>query len=80
MANLAASQGLSAQASPLASRLLRVANILGDESKNIPPMIPVSRSYWYEGVKSGKFPKGIKLSPRVTVWKESDILALTQGE
>lgn len=26
-------------------------------------------------VKDGKLPKGTKLSPRVTVWKESDILS-----
>ena len=80
MANLSAPKGLSAQVSPLVSRLLRVAQVLGDESKGIPPMIPVSHSHWYQGVKDGRFPKGIKLSPRVTVWKESDILALMQGE
>lgn len=33
----------------------------------------VSRSYFWAGVKSGKFPPGIKLSSRVTVWKRSDI-------
>jgi predicted DNA-binding transcriptional regulator AlpA len=33
----------------------------------------VSRSYWWKGVKDGKFPPGIKLSSRVTVWKSSDI-------
>ena len=33
----------------------------------------VSRSYWWAGVKSGKFPAGIKLSTRVTVWRKSEI-------
>jgi predicted DNA-binding transcriptional regulator AlpA len=33
----------------------------------------VSRAYWWKGVQDGKFPPGIKLSPRVTVWKSSDI-------
>jgi prophage regulatory protein len=33
----------------------------------------VSRSYFWAGVKSGKFPPGIKLSSRVTVWKRSAI-------
>lgn len=33
----------------------------------------ISRSAWWKGVKDGKYPKGIKLSPRVTVWKESQI-------
>lgn len=36
----------------------------------------ISRSGWWKGVKEGKFPPGIKLSPRVTVWKSSDIDAL----
>ena len=33
----------------------------------------VSRSYWWKGVQDGKFPPGIKLSSRVTVWRASDI-------
>lgn len=36
----------------------------------------VSRSYWWQGVKAGKFPAGIKLSSRVTVWRKSEIDAL----
>ena len=36
----------------------------------------VSRSYWWKGVKDGKFPQGIKLSARVTVWRASEIDAL----
>lgn len=36
----------------------------------------ISRSGWWKGVKDGKYPPGIKLSPRVTVWKSSQIDAL----
>ena len=36
----------------------------------------ISRSGWWKGVKDGKYPPGIKLSARVTVWKASDIDAL----
>ena len=39
----------------------------------------VSRSYWWKGVKDGKFPPGIKLSSRVTVWRASDINTLIAG-
>ena len=35
--------------------------------------IPVSRSAWWRGCKEGKYPKPIKLSPKVTVWSEADI-------
>ena len=36
----------------------------------------ISRSGWWKGVKDGKYPPGIKLSPRVTVWRASEIDAL----
>ena len=38
--------------------------------------VPVSKSTWWAGVKKGIFPKSIKLSPRVTVWLETDIEAI----
>lgn len=40
---------------------------------------PVSRSTWWAGVKSGRFPKGHKLSERVTAWKVEDIRSLIQN-
>lgn len=39
---------------------------------------PVSKSTWWAGVKSGRFPIGHKLSERVTAWKAEDIRALIQ--
>lgn len=38
--------------------------------------IPVSKSTWWAGIKSGKYPCGIKLSERVTAWRVEDIYAL----
>jgi prophage regulatory protein len=35
--------------------------------------IPVSKSTWWLGVKVGRFPKPVKLSPRTTAWREADI-------
>lgn len=40
---------------------------------------PVGRATWWRGIKEGRFPAGIKLSPRVTVWRQSDIDALIQS-
>lgn len=37
--------------------------------------IPISRSGWWQGVKEGRFPQPVKLSPRVTVWRAADIQA-----
>jgi len=38
--------------------------------------IPVGRSTWWAGVKDGRFPKPVKLGPRITVWRAQDIRAL----
>jgi predicted DNA-binding transcriptional regulator AlpA len=38
--------------------------------------IPVSRSSWWAGVKSGKYPAPIKLGENTTAWKVDDIHAL----
>ncbi len=38
-------------------------------------LIPVGKSTWWEGCKTGKFPKPIKLSERTTVWRVEDINA-----
>ena len=39
-------------------------------------VIPVSKSTWWAGVASGRFPKPVKLGPRTTAWRVSDIRAL----
>lgn len=39
-------------------------------------LFPVSRTAWYEGIKSGKYPAPVKLSERTAAWKVSDIRAL----
>jgi len=38
-------------------------------------LIPVSKSTWWSGVKTGRFPKPVKLGPRTTVWRVEDIRA-----
>lgn len=57
---------------------LRLPQIIGDP-KAVPPIpaiVPVKKTCWWAGVKSGRFPKPVKLGPRVTVWRVEDILAL----
>ena len=41
--------------------------------------IPVGRSTWWSGVKSGRFPAPVKLGPRITAWREADIQRLIEG-
>jgi prophage regulatory protein len=53
------------------SGFLRLASILGPRGP-----IPVSKSTWWAGVKSGRFPKPVKLGPRITAWRVEDIAAI----
>lgn len=39
-------------------------------------VFPVSRSAWWAGCKSGKYPQPIKLGERTTAWRAEDIRAL----
>jgi predicted DNA-binding transcriptional regulator AlpA len=41
-------------------------------------VIPVGKSCWWAGVKSGRFPKPVKLSARCTAWKAEDIRELVK--
>lgn len=43
----------------------------------IPPIIPVSRSTWWAGVKSGRYPQPVRnLGTRITAWRIEDVLKL----
>ena len=52
---------------------VRLASIIGPKGP-----IPVSKSTWWAGVKSGRYPKPVKLGPRITAWRVEDIRALIQ--
>lgn len=60
--------------------LVRLSQILGDKKKGIPAIIPVSKSSWWAGVKSGRYPKPIKLGERTTCWNVLDIRQLINQE
>ena len=57
---------------------LRLPQIIGNPKAKppIPAIIPVKKSCWWDGVKAGRFPKPVKLGPRVTAWRVEDIRAL----
>ena len=48
--------------------LLRLTGVL--------KILPISASSWWQGVRSGKYPTPLKLGPRTTCWRASDILQL----
>jgi prophage regulatory protein len=55
---------------------VRLRQIIGDKKAGIPALIPVGRSTWWKGVKSGCYPAGVKMSARMTVWRVEEIKAL----
>ncbi|NEU96953.1 helix-turn-helix transcriptional regulator [Bradyrhizobium uaiense] len=38
--------------------------------------LPISRSSWWAGVASGRYPKSVKLGPRITAWRVEELRAL----
>lgn len=60
---------------------LRLKQIVGDPKAEppIPAILPISRTSFLNGVKSGKYPKSIKLGERTTAWRVEDIRALIRG-
>jgi prophage regulatory protein len=42
-------------------------------------VIPLGKTSWWEGVRSGRFPKPVKLSARCTAWRAEDIRDLIKN-
>ena len=57
---------------------VRLNQIIGNPKADppLPAIIPVSRSTWLAGVKSGLYPQPVRLSPRTTAWRIEDIREL----
>lgn len=63
---------------------LRLPQIVGTPAKGdrpaIPGIIPVSRSTWWAGVRSGRYPPPTRaLGERITAWDVADIRALIES-
>ena len=46
----------------------------------VPPIIPISRTQWWKGIRDGIYPKPIKLSARCAVWRVEDIRAIIERQ
>ena len=62
---------MSDTSSILKNKLLRINQVLA--------LVPVGRSSWWEGCRTGRYPKPIKLGPRTTVWRAEDIAAFIEN-
>ena len=59
---------------------VKLWQIIGDKKRNIPPVIPVSRSNFLAKVKSKEWPQPVQLGEgaRSVAWKVSEIRALIE--
>lgn len=61
---------------------LRLTQIIGNSKAKppIPAVIPVSKSTWWEGVRTGRYPQPVRtLGLRITAWRVEDIRALIEA-
>jgi len=62
--------------------LVRLSQIIGNPKADppVPAVIPVCKSTWWAGVRSGRYPQPVRtLGARITAWRVSDIRALIEG-
>jgi predicted DNA-binding transcriptional regulator AlpA len=55
-------------------KLVRLNSIIGKGG-----VLPLSAATWWSGVRKGYYPPPVRLGPRITAWKVSDIEALIQN-
>ena len=42
-------------------------------------VFPISKSSWWEGVASGHYPRPLRISKRIAVWRRADIYRLLES-
>ncbi len=52
---------------------LRLRDIIGDPKRGIEPLIPVSKSSWYQGIVKGIYPAPVELKTRTSGWRREEI-------
>ena len=56
---------------------LRVWQVIGCKKRKITPLIPIGKTAWLKGVKSGHFPAPVKImGARAVAWRAKDIQEL----
>ena len=59
-------------------RLLKLPDVIGNRKRGIVGLIPMSRSKFYSGIKSGLFPAPLHIGSG-SFWKLSAILKIVEG-
>lgn len=60
------------------SRVNEIVNKKLEDGTIRPGILPICRASWYAGVKSGQYPQPVKLGPRTSAWRNSDLLELIE--
>jgi prophage regulatory protein len=55
---------------------LRLYQIVGDQKRGIPGILPIGRTTFLNGVKAGKYTRPIRLTARTVAWISSEIDAI----
>lgn len=58
---------------------VRLRSIVGDPRTGRAGILPIGASTWWAGVAAGRYPKPVKLGPRITAWRLADVLAVAAG-
>jgi prophage regulatory protein len=58
----------------LSRGLIRLKSVLAPNGP-----IPVSKSTWWAGVKSGRYPQPVRLGPRAVAWRTDEIDSLLKN-
>ncbi len=65
----------------MTDRLIRLPEIIGKKDKKTGEeiskgLLSIGATSWWNGVRSKKYPQPVKLGPRTTAWRLSDVLAI----
>jgi predicted DNA-binding transcriptional regulator AlpA len=62
-------------------RTVMSLNITEESLLRLPEVLaifPISKSAWWAGCKSGRYPRPVKIGARTSAWRGSDIIALRE--
>lgn len=54
----------------------RLRDIVGNPKTGAKGYFPISAATWWRGVREGRYPKPVKLSPRTTAWENTKLRRL----
>lgn len=62
----------------MTDRLIRLPEIIGNKKTGEKGLLSIGATTWWMGVRAGRFPKPVKLGPRTTAWRESEVLEIVK--